>query len=65
MTNYQDAKSQLILISYHAKEQHTNDKPLIRMMINDSAYMLSIDLKLSEYQTNLLSNYACTLHPKN
>jgi len=33
------------------------------MIINDEVNDLSYNL--SEYQTTLLSNYACKLHPKN
>jgi hypothetical protein len=53
MTTYQEAK-----------KQYSNDKPLIRMSINDSAHNIAKELKLPEYNTTLLHNYACKLHPK-
>lgn len=65
MTSYQNAKSNLKAVSQDAKAQHRNDKPAIRQTINDYVDYLCKDLNLSEYQRNLLSNYACKLHPKN
>ena len=64
MTNYQQAKKQLKEIAKTAKQQHPTDKPLIRMIINDSVDSLSRG-NLTEYQRYLLSDYACKLHPKN
>lgn len=64
LSNYQIAKSTLKSVSLDAKAQHRTDKPLIRMIINDTVDSISRDLKLSDYQRDLLSNYACTLHPK-
>ena len=63
MTNYQIAKNTLKTISYDAKQVHKDDKPMIRAIINDSADSISRDLNLSEYERDLLSNYACKLHP--
>ena len=63
MTNYQIAKSTLKTISYDAKQMHRDDKPMIRAIINDSADSISKDLNLNEYKRDLLSNYACKLHP--
>jgi hypothetical protein len=64
MTNYQIAKQTLKSIAYDAKSQHRTDKPMVRMIINDSADSISRDLNLSDYHRDLLANYACTLHPK-
>lgn len=65
MTNYQIAKSTLKSVSLDAKAQYRNDKPMVRMTINDTVDSISKDLNLSEYQRNLLSNYDCKLHAKN
>lgn len=64
MTNYQEAKQQLKEIAKQVKKSHPTDKPLIRMVLNDSADSLSREYNLSEYQLNLLAKYTCTLHPK-
>ena len=65
ISNYQIAKTTLKSASLDARAKNRTDKPLIRMIINDTVDSISRDLKLSEYQISLLSNYACTLHPKN
>lgn len=62
MTNYQSSKSMLRAHSEYVKVQFIGDKPAIRESINDYAYMISKDYDLSNYQRNLLANYACTLH---
>jgi hypothetical protein len=59
---YQTAKERLKETAKEIKKQFPNDKPMINMVINDEVDCLSKDLNLSEYQTNLLSNYACKLH---
>ncbi len=64
MTNYQQAKSNLKEVAMRKKRISPNDKPGIRQVINDEAHFLSRDLNLTKYQTNLLHNYACKLHPK-
>lgn len=64
MTNYQLAKNNLKAISVEAKENYPNDKPLVRMIINDSVHHLSIEYRLHEHQIFKLSDYACKLHPK-
>lgn len=64
MTNYQQAKSNLKEVAMRQKRILKNDKPAIRQIINEEAYFLSIDFNLTEYQKNLLHNYACKLHPK-
>jgi len=63
-TFYKIAKQKLKEIAKEAKQNYTNDLPAIRMIINDTVDYLSKDYKLTEYQRTLLSNYACTLHPK-
>ena len=63
MTNYQQAKQQLKELAQKAKEQFKTDKPAIRQYINDNAYYISQNFDLTEYQTDLLHNYACKLHP--
>ena len=62
VSNYQIAKNELKIVSDEAKKVWKDDKPLIRMIINDEVNDLSYNL--SDYQTNLLSSYACKLHPK-
>jgi hypothetical protein len=65
ISKYQQAKQTLKTYTITVKSKHKNDKPMIRMLINDSVDYLSKDLNLSDYQRNLLSDYACKLHPKN
>jgi len=60
---YQTAKESLKETAKEVKQNFKTDKPLIRMTINDTVDSLSKDLNLSEHQRNLLSNYACKLHP--
>lgn len=59
---YQSAKERLKETAKDIKKQFPTDKPLINMTINDTVDYLSKDLNLTEYQRNLLSNYACKLH---
>ena len=63
-TTYQQVKADLKEIADTAKIEHKNDLPAIRMIINDSADMLCKVYLFSDYYRNLLSNYACFLHPK-
>ncbi len=63
MTDYQVAKSTLKEMAAFAKGVYYNDKPAIRQHINDGADSLCKGLNLSDYQRDLLANYACTLHP--
>jgi len=63
ISKYQEAKRMLKMLSIEVKQNYPNDKPYIRMIINDEVDFLSKDLNLSDYQRNLLSNYACKLHP--
>lgn len=64
-TIYQQAKSELKQLAKEVKKQYPTDKPAARQAINDYADSLCKSLKLSEYQRNLLANFACELHPKN
>ncbi len=64
MTNYQNAKKSLKAVADLAKKKTPSDKPMIREVINNVADVLSREFKLTEYQINLLSNYACKLHPR-
>lgn len=64
MTTYQLAKQILKETAKAAKQNYTNDLPCIRMIINDEMDNLCKDYKLTDYQRNLLANYACVLHPK-
>jgi hypothetical protein len=63
MTNYQKAKNALKEIADLAKRKKPLDKPAARQVINDCADMICKDLMLTEHQRNLLSDYACKLHP--
>jgi hypothetical protein len=65
MTNYQTAKSMLRSHAEYVKVQFRSDKPAIRQSINDYTDSVCKDFNLPEHQRNLLSNYACKLHPKN
>jgi len=62
-STYQTAKESLKETAKEVKQNFKTDKPLIRMVINDTVDSLSKDLNLSEYQRNLLSSYSCKLHP--
>lgn len=63
-TTYQQVKADLKEIADAAKIEYKNDLPAIRMTINDSVDMLCKVYQFSDYYRNLLSNYACFLHPK-
>jgi len=63
MTQYQTAKSMLRSHAEYVKVQFRGDKPAIRQSINDYTDSICKDMQLSEYHINLLSNYACKLHP--
>ena len=64
VSKYQIAKQALKNASIEYKRFIKNDKPLIRMNINDATDCFIKDLNLSDYQSDLLSKYACKLHPK-
>ena len=63
ITKYKQAKNELKLISNWAKELHVDDKPIVRMLINDNCYYLCKEYNLSDKKQNLLHDYACVLHP--
>lgn len=63
MTIYQNAKNMLRSHAEYVKVQYRGDKPAIRQSINDYTDSICKDFNLTEYQRNLLSNYACKLHP--
>ena len=65
LTQYQIAKNILKSVSLDAKSEYRNDLPMIRQIINDTCDSICKDFNFSEYNRNLLSNYACALHPKN
>ena len=62
-TIYQQAKRELKDVALDAKRQFKSDKPAVRQIINDYVDSLCKSLNLSDYQRDLLANYACTLHP--
>ena len=63
-SNYKSAKWLLKEYSKTYKKNWPTDKPKIRQYINDDVDYIAKEEKLSEYERNLLSNYACKLHPK-
>ena len=63
MTLYKQAKEELRQLANFVKKHYPNDKPLIRQTINDKAYFLGVDFRLTPKQIELLNNYACKLHP--
>lgn len=65
MTQYQTAKSMLRSHAEYVSVQFRGDKPAIRQSINDYTDGICKDFNLTEYQRNLLHNYAGKLHPKN
>lgn len=64
-TDYQHAKTFLKETAKTAKSEYKNDKPAQRMIINDTVDFLCKNYQFSEYKRDLLSLYACKLHPKN
>lgn len=64
MTQYMSIKRNLKDIADMAKSQFPNDKPAIRQIINDSVYFQCKEYQLNERERDMLSNYACKLHPK-
>ena len=65
MTKYQETKTMLRSYAEYVSVQFKGDAPAIRQSINDYTDSICKDYDLSDYQRNLLHNYACTLHPKN
>ena len=64
-TDYQQAKAFLKMTAKTAKSEYKNDKPAQRMIINDTVDFLCKNYQFSDYKRDLLSLYACTLHPIN
>ena len=60
-STYQKAKERLKETAKEIKKQYPNDKPLINTVINDTTDSICKEGNLTEYQQNLLHNYACTL----
>jgi hypothetical protein len=60
---YKQAKQILNSTAKQIKVSNKYNKPLVRIIINNQVHSLSKDLSLNEYQTNLLSDYACKLIP--
>ena len=58
---YQEAKERLKETAKEIKNQYPTDKPLINAVINDTTDSICKEGNLTEYQQNLLHNYACTL----
>lgn len=63
-TTYPICKEYLLQEAKEAKKQFKNDLPAIRQCINDYSDYLSREYNLTEYQCDLLFNYACKLHEK-
>lgn len=69
-SEYKEAKQRLKSFSESLKHE-TDDKPMIRMYINDYVDDLSKSMfkkftfERVEMYRNWLSSYACKLHPKN
>ena len=64
MTKYQNAKLMLRSHAEFVKALHRKDKPMIRQSINDYTDSICKDFRLTDRQTDLLSNFAAKLHPK-
>jgi hypothetical protein len=64
MSDYQEAKDKLRSHAEYVKVLHRGDNPAIRQSINDYEDSISREYNLSEHKRDLLSNYACKLHPK-
>ena len=65
ISKYQQAKKILKNLANEYKEIFKDDKPAQREIINNSIDVYCSWFNLSDYQRDLLSNYACKLHPKN
>jgi len=64
-TVYQQCKALLKDASIYAKKHFNNDLPAQREYLNNTNDYLIKEYKLNAHKANLLSNYTCTLHPKN
>lgn len=62
-TKYQEAKSMLRSHAEYTSVRFRGDKPAIRQSINNYVDSISREYDLNNYQRDLLSNYACKLHP--
>jgi len=63
-TAYQQAKDQLKEIARIVRRTDPHDKPAQRQTLNDCADTICKDFNLSEAQRDRLSNFVCSLHPK-
>lgn len=63
-TNYQQAREYLKKISIYAKIKHGTDKPMVCQIINDECYFIERENNLTNYQKQLIQNYASKLQPK-
>ena len=63
-SEYQYAKKLLKEQADFIKKEYPADKPRQRTAINDYCDCLCKNYSFSEYQCNLLSNYACELYPR-
>ena len=61
---YLEVKEMLRTTANDIKRAYPNDKPMIRMGINNAFDYYSKEYDLTPYQVRLLDNYACKLHPK-
>lgn len=63
MTTYQKLKAILKETAEEVRVRYKNDKPAQRMAINDTCDELIRSSSLSENKCELLTRYACKLHP--
>ena len=62
--SYLDLKVMLKDVANAVKASNPNDKPLQRMVINDTLDYYLKNYELTPYKRRLLENYACKLQPK-
>jgi len=62
-SDYQTAKGYLKERAIFIKKEYPTDKPLQRQVINDHCDWLCKNYQFTDYQRDLLANFACTLHP--
>lgn len=67
MALYKECKLLLKEYAIEAKKRFRDDKPAVRMFINDALDIIyrNEGRELSEHKKRLLDLYACKLHPKN
>jgi hypothetical protein len=63
-SEYIHLKKLLLDFSNEVKKTANGDKPLIRQSINDYCDYLFKNSNIKDHQKKWLSNYVCTLHPK-